>query len=96
MNEGMCEKADAPEPKNTRIAVERTLEANLIASAKVLGLVRMVGDALFGAKPVEACKKEDPYSTGGILSRVKDAAIKTRGHLDEARDELEEILKELK
>jgi hypothetical protein len=82
--------------RNTRKVFEEIIEENLISATKVLELVRQVGDALFGAKPSEVGEKESATSPGGVFNGAKDVALKTKYRLGEAREELEEIIKEIK
>lgn len=89
-------KGDPVTNRNTRRVLEEILEDNLISATKVLGLVRQVGDSLFGAKPVEVGEKESAETASSFFNRTRDVALKTKYRLGEIRDELQEILKELK
>ena len=90
------EPTSVDEKRNTRKRLEEGLKGNMSLAQGVLSLVRQVGIYLFGAKPEEESAKDSAEAESSFFNRAGDVADKTRRHLNEAGDELREIIKELK
>lgn len=95
-NQGMSGAAPEDGDRSTRGVFEEMLADNLGSARAVRELAHQVGSTLFGLKPAEVKAKENVTAAPSFFNKARDTAISTKICLSETRDELEDILKELK
>jgi len=93
MKEGTANMPDSKQ--NTRREFEERMKENLEMAKIVKSLSYSVSYRLFGAKPEEESSDDKKSETASpFFGNAGSLTLETRGYLGEARDALEEIIKE--